>query len=354
MNAPTTVEPPAPKSARRTGRELILATKPFQDEDVARSWSELFATLAVYSACIAGVALAPWLVLQVALAVLAGLVQFRLFSLYHDHNHGSVLAKSPAGRRIMSAIGVFLLTPRSVWKETHNFHHWNNGKLEWASIGSYPVMTSEQLEDADADTRKAYRRTRHWLGILGGYITVGIGGMCLAAFRRAPKRHWVGPVAIVLHVAALVVVSLLASPLLAALCVFAPTFVNHAFSSYLFYAQHNFPETRFFSRDEWDYTEAALHGSSYLVMGPVMRWLTANIGFHHIHHLNSKIPFYRLPEAMAAIEELQDPHRTSFAPRDVLACLELDHWNPQAQAMRTAPDLQQQACETNSAQIVVT
>lgn len=318
---------------------MILATKPFEVERPLRSWAAVASTFAAYAACMAVVLWCPWLVLRVGASLLAGLVQFRLFALFHEHNHGALLAGSKVGRWLMSAVGVFLLSPRAVWKETHDFHHWNNGKLEWASIGSYPVLTTAQLEAAAPAKRRSYVLRRHAASILAGYLTVAIGGMCIAAFRRNRKRHWVGPVALVLHFAVLVALVWGLGPLTAALVWVLPIVLNHALASYVFYAQHNFPQTRFFVQGTWDYTEAALHGSSYLVMGPIMRWLTLNIGYHHVHHLNSKIPGYRLPEAMAAIPELQAPHRTSLRPADVLACLRLRAWDPAELRMRPAAEL---------------
>lgn len=317
---------------------MILASKPFEEERPLRSWFELTSTLVVYGGCMALVLGSSLLPLRVAAAVLAGLVQFRIFALFHEHIHGALLASSPVARWIMSGAGVFILTPRQVWKETHNFHHWNNGKLEWTSIGSYPVLTTEQYAGASEIDRRKYERTRHPLAIIAGYFTVGIGGMCISAFRRSPKRHWVGPVALVLHVVALAWLAWALGPLTATLVLIVPVVINHALASYMFYAQHNFPQTKFFERGSWNYTEAALHGSSYMEMGSFMRWVTSNLGYHHVHHLNSKIPGYRLPEAMAAIEELQSPHRTSFHPRDVLACLRLHTWDPGEQRMRTASE----------------
>ena len=82
--------------------------------------------------------------------------------------------------------------------------------------------------------------------------------------------------------------------------------------AYLFYAQHNFPGVTFSENNEWAYEKAALESSSYMEMNPVMAWLTGNIGYHHIHHLNSKIPFYRLPEVMTRFKELQHCKRTSL------------------------------------------
>ena len=68
-------------------------------------------------------------------------------------------------------------------------------------------------------------------------------------------------------------------------------------------------------------------------MNKVMRWITGNIGYHHIHHLNPSIPFYKLPEAMESIVELQNPKSTSFKLRDIIACLKLKVWDEDTQMM---------------------
>ena len=97
--------------------------------------------------------------------------------------------------------------------------------------------------------------------------------------------------------------------------------------AYLFYAQHNFPGVKFRSNIEWCYENAALESSSYMAMNPFMQWATANIGFHHVHHINSKIPFYRLPEAMAKIPELQTASITRLTPKEIIRCLRLKLWD---------------------------
>ncbi|MDH4054761.1 MAG: fatty acid desaturase, partial [Gammaproteobacteria bacterium] len=83
--------------------------------------------------------------------------------------------------------------------------------------------------------------------------------------------------------------------------------------------------------DEWSYPDAAMESSSYLKLNRVMQWFTGNIGFHHIHHLNVRIPFYRLPEAMAAIPELQSPITTTLKPRDILDCFRCCLWDEERQ-----------------------
>ena len=86
---------------------------------------------------------------------------------------------------------------------------------------------------------------------------------------------------------------------------------------------------------EWDYVYAALYSSSYMKGSPLMHWITGNIGYHHVHHLNAKIPFYRLPEAMESMRELQSPVRTSLSISDVIGCLQLKLWDPATEELLT-------------------
>src|SRR5206468_12958383 len=114
---------------------------------------------------------------------------------------------------------------------------------------------------------------------------------------------------------------------------FLPYFIAFALGSYLFYAQHNFPGVTFYENKNWVYEKAALESSSYMKMNPLMAWLTGNIGYHHIHHLNARIPFYRLAEVMEHFPELQNCKVTSLAFKDVKACLQLKVWDPDQNKM---------------------
>jgi fatty acid desaturase len=116
-----------------------------------------------------------------------------------------------------------------------------------------------------------------------------------------------------------------------------PMWFADMLGTYLFYVQHNFPEAHIASREHWTFSKAALESSSYLMMGPVMNFFTANIGFHHVHHLNAAIPFYRLPEAMAAIPELQQPGRSTLKPSDISAAFALKVWDAEADKMVPFP-----------------
>lgn len=260
-------------------------------------------------------------------AVFAGLTIVRMFIFYHDFLHGAILRKSQLGKIIMHAVGYYSLNPPSVWKETHDYHHQNNAKMVGAAIGSYPVVTTRIWRFLKPADRRAYAIARHPLTILLAYFTIFGIGMCISPFRRDPKKHWGGPLALVLHVAAFVTIGLTLGWTTAVIGFQLPLAISMTAGAYLFYVQHNFPDIQLKERREWDYSFAAVNSSSMFDMHPVMHWFTGNIGFHHVHHLNHKIPFYRLEETMMALPELQNPGRSSFALKDIRACLHLKLWD---------------------------
>src|SRR5262249_52497348 len=123
------------------------------------------------------------------------------------------------------------------------------------------------------------------------------------------------------------------------LAVFLPLYIASAVGTYLFYVQHNFPGAKYQEEGQWDYVFAALHTSSMFDMNSVMAWFTGNIGYHHVHHINHLIPFYRPPEAMAAMPELQNPGRTSWSLREMIRCLSLELWDSRLQRMVSVREL---------------
>ena len=323
----------------RGDAQLLRRTRPYTAEQPARSWGLLIQTLLVLTAGMVGIVLVqPWW-LKVPLAVVVGLVNIRLFIFYHDYLHGALLRRSRAASALMTLVGMHLLAVRSVWQETHDYHHRNNARMVGSSIGSYPVVNLRMWRRMNAGQRRIYRVMRHPVTIALGYFTVFLVGMSFSPFRRDPGRHWLGPVAVVVHVGLTVGASLLWNPL-TGICLFViPMIVAMGAGSYLFYAQHNFPDVRLFERRHWTFTDAALRSSSMFEMPRLMHWFTGNIGYHHIHHLNHRIPFYRLPEVMAEIPELQQAGRTSWRPSAIKACLDLAVWDPEQGRMITWTEL---------------
>lgn len=313
----------------RTGKELILATKPFASEIRSKSWIYTLSTLFLLILALAGTVLLPHILLRIGASILSGLLIVRMFVIYHDHQHHTILVRSKPANVIMTIFGMYILAPTSIWKRSHDHHHKHNSKLFSASIGSYPIATLAKFNKMTRGQRTAYLATRHPLNIALGYFTIFVIGMCCASFISSPRRHADALLALLLHVSFSVLVIIFLGWQTWMLMVLIPFTLACGIGSYLFYAQHNFPGVSFADNKDWAYDKAALESSSYMVMNPVMAWFTANIGYHHIHHLNAKIPFYRLPEVLEHFPELQQCKRTSLSFRDIYSCLRLKVWDPE-------------------------
>ncbi len=314
---------------RRSTKQLLLDSRQYAHEFRARSWWYLFSTLTLFIACTALAALPVHWSLRVIGGVLAGLVYVRLFIIYHDYQHGTILRGSRLAGFIMTAYGLFTLNPPSIWKRSHDHHHKHNAKLHGVGVGSYPLMTTDEYAAATPGQRWMYAISRHPLTMALGYVTVFLYGMSLRSFIANPREHVDSAVALVLHVILMTVLFMYGADT-ALFMLILPSNIAAAIGAYLFYAQHNFPQARFRGPQDWNYVSAALESSGYIRMNRLMRWFTGNIGYHHVHHLNHKIPFYRLPEAMAGIVELQSPRTTTLHPRDVLHCLRLKLYDARA------------------------
>lgn len=321
------------REAARAGKALVEATKAYTAEDTAESWRHLGVALAVLGMGTTIAALAPYWPLRLAAAVVSGLVIVRLFIVYHDFMHGAVLRGSRAAKWILSAYGILVLAPPKVWKETHNYHHAHTAQIVGSHIGSFPVVTVDMWKKLGPKDRLKYRIVRHPLTILFGYVPIFMIGMCVNSLKKSVTKYWDSAVALAVNWSLTAILIWQFGFATAFFVYLLPLMVATATGGYLFYAQHNFPDMALQPRHEWTYAKAALESSSYMPMGPVMQWFTGNIGFHHVHHLNPQIPFYRLPETMEKMTELQQPGQTSLSPRDIWRCLQLKLWDPAQKKM---------------------
>jgi omega-6 fatty acid desaturase (delta-12 desaturase) len=310
-----------------SGKELILATKPFAKEIRSKSWFYTLSTIILIGLALTSTILIPFFFVKMIFSLIAGLLMVRMFIIYHDHQHHSILTNSRLANFIMTVFGFYILSPTSIWKRSHDHHHNNNSKLFSASIGSYPIVTKRKYEEMNGRQKFEYLAIRHPLTIALGYFSMFMFGMCISSFVSNPRKHYDSLIALLIHITISVLLFLFVGWQIWFCLFFLPFVIAFAMGAYLFYAQHNFPGVTFSDNKEWAYEKAALESSSYMEMSPVMAWVTGNIGYHHIHHLNSRIPFYRLPEVMENIEELQSCKRTSLNIREVIACLQLKIWD---------------------------
>ena len=319
------------QASRRTHHQLVAATRPFAKEAKGTSWFHLLSTFGVLTACLVAAALLPgaW---RLVGSVSASLVMVRAFILFHDHMHGALLRNSRLARGFIRLYGCLVLTPPSAWKLTHDLHHANVGRLESSHIGGYRLLSVDAWESLSPLGRFVYRLQRSPAVILLAYPVVFLSSITIYYLVLDPRRHWDAALGLVLHVASITAMWLSAGWQGAFFVVLLPMCLAGLYGGYLFYAQHNFAHARVV-REGSSVVEGALANSSYLRMGPVLNWVTGNIGYHHVHHVNAAIPFYALPKAMSAIAELREVEAITLHPRDVLGGLRLKLWDAKAAKM---------------------
>lgn len=317
----------------RTGKELIMASKPFTQEDKFKSWFYTTSTLCFLVFSLSATIFVELLAIRLLFTLLSGLLLVRMFVIYHDHQHHAILNSSKLAGFIMYWFGIYILAPTSIWKRSHDFHHKHNSKLHVSDVGSFPTITKEEYESLSSFDKFRYLAARHPINIVFGYLTIFMFSFCINSIVKSPKKHLDCGLALIIHFAIGYWLFQHGGIEGVALTLFLPHLIACMLGCYLFYVQHNFPGASFKLREHWSYDFAATHSSSFFKMNSVMNWFTGNIGFHHVHHLNSRIPFYRLEEAMKAIPELQTVSVTSFRPTCILNALKLKVWDPESDRM---------------------
>ncbi len=316
------------------GKQLILATRPYAKEIKWKSWfytlSTLFLLIGVNAITFTNANIA----LRIVCSILSGFIIIRFFVIYHDHQHSAILMNSKIANIIFTLFGLYVLAPSSIWKRSHDYHHVHNSKLFSASIGSYPILTKEKFLTCSRAQQISYLAIRHPITIAFGYLSMFMYGLCIQSFLSKPRNHWDSLIALILHITFITLVCCFFGWLTMLLAIIIPFMIACCIGAYLFYAQHNFPGVSFKeNKIEWSYEHAALESSSFMVLNPFWRWVTANIGYHHIHHINARIPFYRLPEVMAKIPEMQRVKTTTLKPSDIYKCFKLKVWDTEKQKM---------------------
>ncbi len=325
----------------RTEKEIIEATKLFASEIRSKSWWGFLVTLFLIAALISTLLADIPLFAKAIACVICGLLYVRMFVIYHDYQHRAILQKSWIARLLMNFVGIYLLAPTQIWTRSHEHHHNNNSKLTMSGIGSYPTISKAKFLSLNKGQRMLYLINRHPLTIIFGYFTLFIYWLNLKSFIQSPKKHVDSLFSLALHVIAGGFIWHFMGLLTFVLAWFMPFFIMAGMGSYLFYCQHNFPGASFKENKDWTYVGAALDSTSFLKLNPVMNWFTANIGYHHIHHINSRIPYYRLPEVMAAVPELTDVSSITFRLTDVIKCFQLKLWDEEKEDMITLSQLNQ-------------
>ncbi|MED5523355.1 MAG: fatty acid desaturase [Pseudomonadota bacterium] len=317
----------------RVGRALLEATAPYVEVSAATSWWYVGSTFVLLLASLTAAALAPWWPLRLVFSLFGALLMVRAFITFHDFQHGAILKQSRVAYWLFKGFGALVLTPTHSWRESHNYHHGHVGCIEAKSVGAFPLITTEMWRTATRWQRFSYRAQRHPLVVVFSYPLVFGINITLKPFLLAPAKHLDSLVALVCHFGLLALLWWLGGFSLAFFVLLLPMTIASSIGCYLFFAQHSFRRMQVISNEAWSFYRASMESSAFTRMNKVIQWFTGNVGYHHIHHLNIRIPFYRLPEAMAAIPELQAPLTTTLAPRDIVDCFRSALWDEKRQRM---------------------
>ena len=305
---------PASRAPNRSGaddRGVRHAAAAFAQPIAGQGALQLLTSFGPFLAACAAMYLAypvsAWL--AIALALPTGALLVRVFIVQHDCGHGSFFASPRANRWVGRLCSLITLTPFANWARQHSQHHgnWSNlDRREGADLYSACLTVREYLA-LSRWQRLLHRLPRHPL--VAHLLLPPVVFLVLYRVPFDTPRHWVrehrsvhltnaalammfGALALAIgwqevltiHLAIMVVASIL--------------------GVWLFSLQHRFETARWARRATWDATQASLEASSWFGLPAVLHWLTGNIGFHHVHHLNTRVPSYRLGAAHEAVQAL--------------------------------------------------
>lgn len=273
-----------------------------------------------------------WLPLLVA--PLAAAFLTRLFMVQHDCGHNAFFSSRRVNDWTGRILGVLTLTPYDFWRHSHALHHAGAGNLDRRGIGDIDTLTVGEYLSRSRWGRLRYRIYRHPLVMFGigpAYLFLLQHRLPVGAMGRG-MMPWASTSLTNLAILAYALCLIQLIGLSAFLMVHLPVMLmGAALGVWLFYVQHQFERTYWEHDENWSHPDAALHGSSFYDLPRPLMWITGYIGVHHVHHLSSRIPFYRLPEVMSAHPELGGIGRITLW--ESLKCVRLTLWNEDSKAM---------------------
>ena len=313
---------------------LRAHTRAYCEKDNRLAALSYFGTFAVYFAslflAITNVHL--WWILA-PMVLVHSLSAVRLYVLQHDTGHHSLFATRAQNELAGHVLSPFTFAPFEVMKQNHNLHHANIGNLDHRETGEIHTMTLREWHAAGMWQRLFYRLYRNPVVLFGlgpSYLFFVQNRVPLGLM--AQTRYWLSAMGTNLTILAALAVIFYFGGIMPILLIFVPsTLLAATAGMWLFYVQHQFETTHWEENEAWDLHDAAFHGSSHYILPRPLQWLSANIGIHHVHHLYSRIPFYRLPEVLRDHVALAEGNRMTI--RESLANARLHLWDEKSKRL---------------------
>jgi omega-6 fatty acid desaturase (delta-12 desaturase) len=262
----------------------------------------------------------------------------------HDCGHGSFFRYRLANDWVGRFLGVLTLTPYDDWRRAHAIHHANSGHLDRRGIGDIDTLTVREFQALRFWGRVRYRLYRHPLVMfgLGAAYQFILRHRLPIDLRRGGWQAWVSAMATNLSIAIVVITLVWFVGIGPFLLVHLPiTLLAASVGVWLFYVQHQFEQTFWAHGGEWSFYEASLRGSSHYDLPGILRWFTANIGMHHVHHLCSRIPYYRLPQTLRDNPDLRSASRLTLFQS--FRCVRLVLWDESRRRLVSFRDVRTQS-----------
>lgn len=327
---------PSSRSAALSDNDWLKILGKYKKPSASRSAYELGVTAIPFFFLWAITAVAISFGYWVALVFVVPAAGFllRLFIVQHDCGHGSFFGRRRLDDWIGRAIGVLTLTPYDYWRLGHAVHHACAGNLDERGMGDVTTLTVTEYFELSPVRRKLYELYRN------PFVMFVLGPAFLFIFKqrlpfgmmRSGIIPWMSTMSTNLIVAALATLMIWNIGFIPLIVIHLPIVILAGSAGiWLFYVQHQFEETHWSRPPEWKFPHAALHGASHYELPQPLKWFTGNIGIHHLHHLSSRVPFYRLPEVIDDYPELASIGRISLS--ESFACVKLVLWDEGSQRL---------------------
>ncbi|MFM7085284.1 MAG: fatty acid desaturase [Hyphomicrobium sp.] len=266
--------------------------------------------------------------LTMLIGIPCGLLLVRFFIIQHDCGHNSFFSSPTVNTNVGRLISLLTFTPFGLWKREHAQHHATSGHLDKRGVGDIETLTVSEWEKLPPLRKLGYKIYRNPLFLFGiGVPFYFLILQRLPWFHAYPAREtWKSVLGLNLCLTVFYgSLGLFLGFSNLFLVMWPLVHVASAVGGWLFFIQHQFEDTVWEKHENWNFQVAALYGSSYYKLHPILNWFTGSIGLHHIHHLNSMIPNYRLKECLEESPALQSLNKITF--KESLKCAKLKLWD---------------------------